>query len=580
MPDPTVKMQFFGDEKGAAAAIARLERKYANLENKVRQTNRTSRRGQSEFLRGAQRSITALGRLAIGYIGVSRAIQGVVSANKRVLSQIDELAGRLPEAKLKAQIQAGATPEQFRKVLPTIRRALLKTPVTDFAGGLDIQRQLVSSGFQAKDIQSGDAIRTVLALKAATNQFGRDVGDVSESVRSIAQFLKAQGVNQPTAKQIRRTGGALTQLFEGSDIQFKDLTDLAGQAAALKSKGVSENIQLAAFSALRDVKPAPEAATGLRQVVSRLQGASLSGAKVSALKSIGLKPEDVNLIGEDLPTALERLNKALANVDKQQRSNVLLTLFGEKGEAAGSALLGKTDVIRQRLKIMQGGAFERNVGIFQQSEFAARERSKLRKDFALEGAKQRGGNVTDADVQRWIDEIMAERQGKSIGAARRLELVLGRAQFWAEYNLGTGIEGVTPADYIRNMLLGGEFGAALKSKLAAFDEQRAWQKAEANPGKEIPVPGTNVTVSVLTSKPRGNNALQRHGLNQEDIQGAERAVKQNLGFDFKANPAQQPVNKQQGDDQLNELKGINDKLGVIADRLGVRLFNRNANGGN
>lgn len=450
MSDPTVKMEFQGDSSSAARALAQLQRKYEKLEQGMKHANRTGKRGQDQFSAGLGKQISGLARIAAGYLSIGKSIGVVIAAQEKARAGIAEFAGRIPEARLKAQIQAGATPEQMRKVIPQIQKALLEIPSTDYAGGLDIHRQLVSSGFSAKDVKSGDALRAALALKAATNQFGQGMGNVSESIQSVAMFLKAQGIKAPTAGQILRTGGGLTQLFEGSDIQFPDLKDLAGQAAALKEKGLTPQMQMAAFSAIRDVKTAPEAATGLRQVVSRLQGASLVPAKVRALTSIGIDPKSIDLIGEDLPTALDRLDAALSKVSPNAKSDVLLTLFGEKGEAAGATLLGKRDVIRERLKILQGGALERNLAIFQTSEYAGRAKLHLAQEFAQGRAHKRSRRFTEKDLETVLNIVSTNVEGKNLGFLQRAQFDTDLVKFWASRKIGA-LAGTSPRELVEKI---------------------------------------------------------------------------------------------------------------------------------
>lgn len=398
MPDGKVKFTYFGDGADLEKTLIKLEKRHDALENKIKQVSRTSRKSSKFSITGlASQAKAALGAAA-AYAAIRTAISAATEAQRRLNDSINETIPRLDEMQLKLQIQAGLTPQQVEGKIPQIKKALLKTPSTDLAGAFQIQTQLVSSGFKPQDVDSGAALQTVLDLKAATNLFGQEVGNIKESVGAVAQFLKATG-SETSAANIRKIGGNLTQLFEGSDIQFADLSPLAGEASTLTSKGLSTDMQLAAFSALRDVKNAPEAATGFRQVVSRLSSAGESSSKVKALESIGLKPEDIDLLGEDLTTALKRLKDAVGSVDEKTGRSAVFALFGEKGESAGNALLGKLDVIEQRLSILQGGAFERNVRIFQNDKFANRQKINIRKEFAERDITQQRQGFTYRDLR-------------------------------------------------------------------------------------------------------------------------------------------------------------------------------------
>lgn len=398
MPDGKVKFTYFGDGADLEKTLIKLEKRHDALENKIKQVSKTSRTSSKFSIAGlASQAKAALGAVA-AYAAIRTAINAATEAQRRLNDSINETIPRLDEMQLKLQIQAGLTPKQVEGKIPQIKESLLQTPSTDMAGAFQIETQLISSGFKQEDIDSGAALQTVLDLKAATNLFGEEMGNVKESVGALAQFMKATGT-ETSAANIRKIGGNLTQLFEGSDIQFADLTPLAGDAAALTSKGLSTDIQLAAFSALRDVKVAPEAATGFRQVVSRLSSARESPNKVRKLADIGIKPEDIDLIGETLPTALKRLKDAIDAAGTEKGLSAQYAMFGEKGESPGNVLLGKIDVIEQRLSILQGGAFERNVGIFRNSRYANRQRVNIRNEFAERDITQQRQGFTYRDLR-------------------------------------------------------------------------------------------------------------------------------------------------------------------------------------
>lgn len=438
MADGKVKFKYFGDGADLEKELVRLEKKHDDLENKVGQVSKRSRKASQTAVQGFVAQVKGAANLSAAYDGVKRVVAALTEQQRKLSQSIDETIPKLDEQQLKLQIQAGLTPQQVEGKIPQIKKSLLETPSTDLSGAFQIQTQLVSSGFKQGDIDSGAALKTVLDLKAATNQFGEEMGNVKESVAAVAQFLKATG-SDTSAANIRKIGGNLTQLFEGSDIQFGDLSPLAGEAATLTSKGLSTDIQLAAFSALRDVKNAPEAATGFRQVVSRMSSAGESPAKVKALESIGLKPEDIDLIGEEFPTALKRLKDAVGNVDEKTGRSAVFALFGEKGESAGNALLGKLDVIDQRLEILRGGAFERNVKLFQESAYAGRQRVGIRRQFSEREINQQRGGITFQDARNLIQTEMTEQTAQSENVIDRFSTSLNTLVDQSGVSAGEGL---------------------------------------------------------------------------------------------------------------------------------------------
>lgn len=407
-----VKLRFESQVGNSTQVLTALEKKVEKLGNRLEATSRKGRRGATGMTASFSKMLPGLLGIAGGFSVIQRAIGAVLKTNKEFSASVSEIATKQAELELKLQIQAGLTPAELQKKIPVILKNLLQTPSTDLAGALSIETQLASSGFKKIDIDSGSALQTMLKLKAATNQFGRSLEDPKESVKAISQFIKgSQGIAQPTAKDIEKVGGGLTQLFEGSEIQFRDLTDLAAKAAKLSASGLTPEMQVAAFSVIRDVKESPEAATGLRQVVSRLESAGLSKVKVDALKSIGLTPQDIDLVGKDFPAALGNLNTALSKVDERKQRAVRQILFGEKGAEAGEIILSRAGQIPGRVEAQKGPAFLRNVKTFQESTFAREQRLGVREETA-----KRIGALSQGDI---TFEFL-----RKAGRARQAELML------------------------------------------------------------------------------------------------------------------------------------------------------------
>lgn len=432
MADPKVKLTFVGESEQARREVDKLQAKFERLEQNVKNAGRRQKQQSAGVVGSLTKWATGLVTIQAAYGAIQRTIGAVAAENRRLADGVSETTRKLAEEELKLQIQGGLTPSGLEKRLPQIKKSLLETPSTDLAGGLQISTQLVSSGFAQQDVESGAALRTVLELKAATNQFGKSMGDVKESVQATSQFLKAIGFDSPSAANIRSTGGKLTQLFEGSDIQFRDLSPLAVQAAGLKAMGISENQQLATFSAGVDVLGGEQGATAFQQTAVGLRAAGTTPKGTKALASIGLTPEDVDFIGEDFPTALKTLKTALAGVDEKTASDAVINIFGKQAAKATQTLLGKTDVIDQRLGILEGDAFDRNVGIFQQSRFAAQQRELIRREFAERTLGAQGTTFGEAE------DILNRRQAEgAVGAS--LPRRIGNAADTAASRAGLGL---------------------------------------------------------------------------------------------------------------------------------------------
>lgn len=425
MADNAVNFTFFANAAAAEKAIVQLERKYTDLENKVRNMGKNSRRAAEESksafdmqavgLKNMESAMGSLaqrfGPLAAGMGAVAAAVRGAIDLNKEWSKSTDDVVKRHDEAKLKLQIQGGLTPTGLQNMEAKARAALNKTPSTDAVGAYDILTQISSSGFKQQDVESGSALKAILDINAATTMFGRDVGSPKDSALAISQFLKGNGVTEPSSGEIRSVGGKITQLFNKSDLQFPHLKELAGEASSLKGLGVSMDEQLAAFATLVDVKSAPEAATGLRQLTTDLATAGASKDKVKALRQIGLKPADVDLVGEDLTGALDRVKMGLKTVDPAKQNQILVRLFGERTLSSATTLMGQSDKFKDLRNSLHGNDFEKAIVAFSGHRLANRNRANIEKEFSLTDDDRAMGSYT------W--EEYRERRKADLAEARK-----------------------------------------------------------------------------------------------------------------------------------------------------------------
>ncbi len=446
-----LEFKFGGDAKAAEAEITRLDKRIDKLTANLKHSGKTSRTVTDESRKGWRSFAADLEKTAIKaagvnlvFKGISASIRGAMAENTRFGRQLQEVADKAQQEELKLQIQGGFTPAVLEKQLPNIQKALLKTPSASYTEGLQLQTQLASSGFKAEDVKSGAALQATLDLKAATNEFGEQMGDVKESIGSLSQFLKGMGIAEPTAEQIRKSGGKLTQVFEPSQIQFSDLKNLAPIAAGLKSLNIDETTQFAAFSAMVDTAGGENAATYLKQTASGLRSASFNKQGQEGLDALKLKGEDIDLIGEDFPTALERLKGALSKVDERTQSKALSDIFGERVAPNVQTFMTLIGTIRERMKSMEGNAFERNIGTFQESVFARRQRQNLRRTFAQRDAANENGGLTFDELREAGDRRIAELQNETDAKGR---FALGIASWIGRAGLAIseGL-GMRPAD--------------------------------------------------------------------------------------------------------------------------------------
>ena len=289
--------------------------------------------------------------------------EAVAAAADETVS-VDTLARRL-------QIQNGLTDPQRMLMSRSVLGQAMKAGATA-EEGFGAATQLVSSGF-VDPIKSG-TLGTILDLKGASNFQGTP----EDLIKGIAQTLNAYGM-QRTNQNARAIGMSVQSLFKMTDLQLTDLQEFAKNASVFKGAGMGIDESLAGFTALREVMPSGEAATGLRNFTAILQGAGATKSATDALGSMGLQPGQVDFVGENLTTVLERLRDATKGMAEEDRNSGLIKLFGRENFAVASLLMNNPGRIAE-LQAVQAdtGQFEADVRTSRSSMQADRNRIALR----------------------------------------------------------------------------------------------------------------------------------------------------------------------------------------------------------
>jgi hypothetical protein len=413
MADPEVKLKFAGSSADADRAIANLERKIERLEQGVKQASRRMKEGNKGW--GDSLGDVAAKYLTIGAAvgAMTAAVRAVVGENTKLLAQLDEFAAKQAENQVKLQIQGAMTTPQVQAMLPGIEKSLMAVPATDLEGAMKLQTQLHSSGFSPKDVQSGDALQAALEIKAATNQFGRDIGDGAEAVKALSMIAKAGGSANPTAEEMRQIGGSAVSLFEISDVQFPDFKQLAPKIGLLKNFGMSLEESMGAFASLTDIMGGSKADTALAQFVSRTATASAFKERTKALETVGLTPEDVAMSagGKGFAETIDLMRDKLKDVDETTKNNFFAKMYGEEAGPAAAYMLSESGAAKTKDYVDRASnrdAYGRNVDTFSESRFARHERDKIGIEFATLARDLKTGEFTWQEYQTAEDRAFQQ----------------------------------------------------------------------------------------------------------------------------------------------------------------------------
>ena len=212
--------------------------------------------------------------------------------------------------------------------------------------GFQAATQLAGSGFQGS-VESG-TLKTILDTIQATSF----QGSPEQLVSSFTEALNAYGLEK-TNDNLKAIAVAAQGVFKQTDFQIVELQDFAKNASVFQSAGLSLQQALAGFTTLREVLPAEQSGTGMRNFVSILKTAGGDKSNTAALGKMGLTPQQVDFVGENLQQVLATLKTATEGMDKASRQITLGNLFGRENIASAELLIARQSRIEE-LEQLQG----------------------------------------------------------------------------------------------------------------------------------------------------------------------------------------------------------------------------------
>lgn len=366
-----VTTQFFADSQAAEAAIAKLEAKYARLEQAVKQVGKRTKDDSAANQQAIEQWAATIGSVAAGYLGLSGVLQTVAQSQQRINEQADQSLIKYDELIRRLRVQGGLTALQGQEAQQRMTAIAMRTGV-DFGTAARGAEELVSQGFDAQ-AGTGPVLERLLQTMQATNAKPEDIKLLAQS---YAALLAGTGQEKNLAN-LEDVSRAVQRTFKGTPLQAADL-----MALAPKVQGVSQAVPwqeaLAQFAVMREKATPDVAATALKLFWERLQTAAGTKSSADALSQLGLTPEQVDAIGEKPAEVLDKLATALDKLPKEQQAGVLKDLFGQEAMAAAAGLLRDRAKIQEYVALQQDEAgFQQDVAVRASGPAAARTRVQL-----------------------------------------------------------------------------------------------------------------------------------------------------------------------------------------------------------
>lgn len=338
------------------------------------------------------------------------AVNALADAKRKLRKENEADVFSIDEASRSYAVQAGLTTEAQRiaardRILKTGRDNAVK-PQEAFAAAT----QLLGSG-----VEDPRALDFFLKMRASANeQLGK--ADPRELVEGMSQFLGGMGLEK-SFKNFEDLGQRMRGLFsnpESAAVQVGDLSEFAKAAPAMAMSHVSVQDSLALLSVLRGGMPsAAEAATGGRNIATRLAASDATRTGQEALQMMGLKPADVDMVGESLSTALKRLKEASDKLSEEKRNVAMVKLFGAENMGAGLLAINNVDKM-ERIAKSQVNREAFNAGVAMATTGVAADMRRAEADKAIAATVFEGQIAGRAIIDKQVE-------------TERLKAVMGRS---------------------------------------------------------------------------------------------------------------------------------------------------------
>lgn len=320
------------DDRDVVAAFARQLKLLDSMEKKLDATAKASKKTNDDTTHGLDKIVKQVGAWGAGLVTVSGTFDLIVSSTQEAQKEAEALGRKYDGLinKMKtlgnwSKIQTKEATESLNKVAEDVGWS--------FEQAGSAANSLMSAGASDKDAL-GDASRAVGEMLAAA---GMRNEDPEEYATSAANYLKSTG-RDVTGENIRELIGKPLIGLDSTNMTPKDLPALTKVAGSLNRLSDADKFSGMA-NLMNQFTSGAEAATAFRGVMSSLTTKGNSKSWQDAMRRLGVNPEDVDFLGEDLGTGWKNFAKAYDAAPEATRDNDLGDIFGTENVAAAQHMM-------------------------------------------------------------------------------------------------------------------------------------------------------------------------------------------------------------------------------------------------
>lgn len=481
------------------AALDKQIRKYDELERKTKDVERAAKRAADDA--PINKMVGGLSNVATGWISAGAALSAYLQHNQKILQEANQHADILDDIVRKYSIIANIRGLDSDEAKRAILGAAFKTATSKEQAGQAAQ-ELVSAGMDPKEVQSG-GLEAFLQVVNAAAANGKEA-DYGTMAGAMLQYLNSQKID-PTAENMKRYGAQFQRLSKPTKLSFADMPHLAKVSAGLSGM-LSPEEQFSTFGTLRNVMEGSEAATSMKGIFENL---STLGAKQDAqpyLKKMGIRPEDIDLLGdrngqnrENFDTVLGRLQEGLGRVSEAEGREAMKKIFEGSNISPMLVLMRNRKALQENIALQNDmPGFQSDVNFAQSGRTAAQRRLKLKEEMQLSEI------ADDSELRKLAIRTTLRDQGESeariglIGAGFDVARQFGASSAQAQsFVMPLGAQGAIQRSMVNDAVSQSqdpeafrqrEIEALNKNAAAIEDNTKATREANGGAANRAPAP--------------------------------------------------------------------------------------------
>jgi hypothetical protein len=322
MADNSVTTTFFGNEQDAVAAIARLEKKYDDLENKIKHVHAGHSHGAGHMLHEMNEIGLAAVGMVTGFAGVEATIEKLFEATKEWSAEVNKAAMNLDKTNRSLAARGAGFGAEGQETIEEVKKKGSTAGLSHEASG-NLFGELIAQGVPREELLAKfDEI--AVAFKTANDAKG---GALSPQAFADATSKMLDRGAEATGKAITEAGRQLFAMTARSDMQVEDVNYLgATLREAFSGRGRKRHATALAQIGL-NFEDVDQHGETFEEVISRIQeGFAAHSDKVPVAKQAAWWKE----MGIDSTTA-ERTMRGLGLVQEN---------LGQYAEASANSTSG------------------------------------------------------------------------------------------------------------------------------------------------------------------------------------------------------------------------------------------------